>query len=69
MMYSLLGGFSIVIFTGTHHDLSKNKIHRNNSVRLILGHEMVVIWSERLLHSEGRSGKNGDKNGSYLENK
>ena len=55
MMYSLADGFSIILYTGTHKGLSKDRYHRNDAVRLILGHDMVVVSHEGLLHSGARS--------------
>ena len=55
MMHSLVDGFSIILYLGTHKGLSKDKHHRNDAVRLVLGNDMVVLWHEGLLHSGARS--------------
>ena len=63
MMHSLENtGFSIVLFTGTHRGFPNSTVHRNRSVRLILGADMICIWNEGTMHSGAKSrvDKNGD---------
>ena len=53
MMHSLTDGYSIVLYTGTHNGGTTNDLLlcRNAAVRLILSHDMIVMWRENLLHS------------------
>jgi hypothetical protein len=55
MMHSLADGFSIVLYSGTHQGLSRDVLHRNDAVRLILGPDMVVVWHEGVLHSGAKT--------------
>ena len=43
MMHSLADGFSIILYSGTHKGLSKDVLHRNDAIQLILGPDMLVI--------------------------
>ena len=70
ILRSMDEGFSMLLYTGTHIGLPKDKVHRNNAVRLILGRDMVMIWSEPLLHSMGKSREmDGDNHHAHKEDK
>ena len=62
MMHSLINVFSLVLFTGTHRGFPNSTVHRNRSVRLTLGADMICIWNEGTMHSgaKSRMDKNGD---------
>ena len=66
MMYGLPGGFSIVMYSGTHRlkQSVKGNVHADCRVRLIVPEDMCVLWHEGTLHSGARSRE--DKEGNLL---
>ena len=59
-------GFSIILFTGTHRGFPNYIVHRNRSVRLILGPDMILIWNEATLLSGAKSRFESSTNGKIL---
>ena len=56
MIQSLSKGFSIVMYSGTHHyGINTVEMHRDMGIRLVLGRDMTLIWHERVYYSCGRT--------------
>ena len=56
MKHAMSGGFSIILYGGTHNMRCKEGIlHQGNAVRVILGRDMVALWHERTYHSGTKS--------------
>ena len=56
LMHSLEGGFSILMYSGTHRlNLGPDMcLHKYNAVRIILSEWMATIWYESLFYAEAK---------------
>ena len=56
MMYGLPGGFSIVMYSGTHRlKHERNNIHLDCATEIIVPENMCIIWHEGTLHSGAKT--------------